>query len=390
MTRLGAAEILERLVGFATVSRDSNLPLIDWIRNYLADHGIASQLVADDTGRKANLFASIGPATEGGLVLSGHTDVVPIDGQAWTSDPFKLTDRGDKLYGRGACDMKGFIAVALSRVPDLVGAKLTRPVHLMFSYDEEIGCLGAPRMIAAASAQIPKPGAVIVGEPTSMRVANEHKGICTVHTRVSGVEAHSSLVHKGVSAVMIAAELIERLREVGARFAEAPATERAKRFTPPYTSMSVNTIQGGTAINILAAICEFGWDVRSLPGGSATEALEEINRFSREKVAALEAAGKHCSIQSNVLANVPPLDGLGGVAEALAHAVSETQADSITVPFATEGGQFQRAGWSTVVCGPGSIEQAHKPDEFIERSQITACEAFLERAIARQCRPAGP
>jgi len=186
---------------------------------------------------------------------------------------------------------------------------------------------------------------------------------------------------------MIAAEIVERLREIGSRFANAPLSERAQRFAPPYTSMSVNTIQGGTAINILAAVCELGWDVRSLPGSSATEVLEEISRFSREKVAALEAIGKHCSIQSNILANVPPLDGLGGVAESLAHAVSETPADSITVPFATEGGQFQRAGWSTVVCGPGSIEQAHKPDEFIDRSQVQACEAFLDRAIARQCRP---
>ncbi len=190
---------------------------------------------------------------------------------------------------------------------------------------------------------------------------------------------------------MIAAEIIEQLREVGARFAEAPATERAKRFTPPYTSMSVNTIQGGTAINILAAICEFGWDVRSLPGGSATEALEEINRFSREKVAALEAAGKHCSIQSNVLANVPPLDGLGGVAEALAHAVSETQADSITVPFATEGGQFQRAGWSTVVCRPRQ-HRTGSQGRRVHRALADAGPAkrFWTARSRRQCRPGQP
>jgi acetylornithine deacetylase len=281
--------------------------------------------------------------------------------------------------------MKGFIAVALSRVPDLVGRKLARPVHLMFSYDEEVGCLGAPRMIAAASAQIPKPGAVIVGEPTSMRVANEHKGICAVHTRVTGVEAHSSLVHKGMSAVMLAAELVEHLGDMGRKLASAPPSERARRFTPAYTSVSVNTIQGGTAVNILAAACEFGWDVRSLPGSSATQVLDELTAFAAERVAALEAEGKRCSIHSDIQANVPPLDGLGGVAEALAHAVSAVQTESITVPFATEGGQFQRAGWSTVVCGPGSIEQAHKPDEFIERAQLLACEAFLDRAIARQC-----
>jgi acetylornithine deacetylase len=386
MASLGTVDILERLVAFPTVSRDPNLPLIDWIRNYLADHGIDSTLVNDDTGRKANLFASIGPQTEGGLVLSGHTDVVPIDGQNWTSDPFRLAARGSRLYARGACDMKGFIATALSRVPALRNAKLSRPVHLMFSYDEEIGCLGAPRMIAAASAQIPKPGAVIVGEPTSMRVANEHKGICTSLTRVRGIEAHSSLVHLGASAVMLAAELIEHLGGVGRALASAPRSARAARFTPPHTTVTVNTIRGGTAINILAAACEFGWDVRALPGEDAGATRASLAQFVAKRLAALEAEGKHCSIESTVLADVPPLEVRDSTAEKLAHEASGSAQESTTVPFATEGGQFQRAGWSTVVCGPGSIEQAHKPDEFVERAQLDACETFLDRAIARQCR----
>jgi acetylornithine deacetylase len=385
MANLGTVEILERLVAFPTVSRDSNLPLIDWIRNFLSDHGIASHLVADDTARKANLYASIGPQAEGGLVLSGHSDVVPVDGQSWSTDPFKLSSRESRLYARGACDMKGFIAAALSRVPSLSAAKLSRPVHLMFSYDEEVGCLGAPRMITEASARIPAPGAVIIGEPTSMRVANEHKGICTTRTRVTGVEAHSSLVHQGVSAVMLASELIAHLHDAARKLASAPVAERARRFTPPYTSLSVNTIQGGTAINILAAACEFGWDIRPLPGESAAGILDALAKFSSRRIAELEAEGKHCSIQSNVQADVPSLEARGGAAEALAHAVSHLEHESITVPFATEGGQFQRAGWSTVVCGPGSIEQAHKPDEFIERSELQACEGFLDRAIARQC-----
>jgi acetylornithine deacetylase len=388
MATFGTIDILERLVAFPTVSRDSNLPLIHWIRNFLADHGIASHLVADDTGRKANLFASIGPPVEGGLVLSGHSDVVPVDGQPWSTDPFKLASRESRLYARGACDMKGFIAAALSRVPSLAAAKLSRPVHLMFSYDEEVGCLGAPRMIAAASAQIPTPGAVIIGEPTSMRVANEHKGICTSLTRVTGVEAHSSLVHRGVSAVMLAAELIEHLHGVAQKLASAPVAARAARFTPPHTTVSVNTIHGGTAINILAAACEFGWDVRPLPGESAAGVLDALAQFSSQRMGELRAEGKVCTIQSNVLADVPSLAAHGGAAEVLAHAVSDVKSDSVTVPFATEGGQFQRAGWSTVVCGPGSIEQAHKPDEFIERSELEACEAFLDRAIARQCRQA--
>jgi acetylornithine deacetylase len=343
-TTLDTVGILERLVAFPTVSRDSNLPLIDWIRNYLADHRVDSQIIHDDTGRKANLFASIGPPVEGGLVMSGHSDVVPVDGQAWRSDPFALTARDSRLYARGSCDMKGFIATALSRVPLLVGSKLTRPVHLMFSYDEEVGCLGAPRMIAAARDKIGTPAAVIVGEPTSMRVANEHKGICTARTRVTGIEAHSSLTHQGVSAVMLAAELIDHLASVAKRLAETPRAERANRFVPPFTTTSVNTIQGGTATNILAAACEFTWDVRSLPGERAASIMEELVERSTKRLAELEAAGKRCSIQTSILADVPPLEASDGTAEELAHAVSEIVRDSITVPFATEGGQFQRAG----------------------------------------------
>jgi acetylornithine deacetylase len=383
---LGTVEILERLVAFPTVSRDPNLPLIDWIRNFLADHGVTSHLVQDDAGRKSNLYASIGPAVEGGLVLSGHTDVVPVDDQAWSSDPFELAARDSRLYARGACDMKGFIAAALSRVPSLAKAKLSRPVHLMFSYDEEVGCLGAPRMIAAASARIPKPAAVIVGEPTSMRVANEHKGICTTLTRVTGVEAHSSLIHQGASSVMLAAELIEHLSGIGRKLASAPRSGNANRFTPPHTTISVNTIRGGTAINILAAACEFGWDIRALPGESAASVRAALEELASQRLAALESENKHCTIHSTLLADVPPLAGQGGAAELLAHAALQVKSDSTTVPFATEGGQFQRAGWSAVVCGPGSIEQAHKPDEFIERSELQACEAFLDRAIERQCR----
>jgi acetylornithine deacetylase len=385
MASLGTADILERLVAFPTVSRDSNLPLIDWVRNYLADHGVTSHLVRDDSGSKANLFATIGPQAEGGLVLSGHSDVVPVDDQPWSSDPFKLTARESRLYARGACDMKGFIASALSRVPALTRARLARPVHLMFSYDEEVGCLGAPRMIAAASEQIPKPAAVIIGEPTGMRIANEHKGICTLLTRVTGIEAHSSLVHLGASAVMLAAELIEHLNEIGKALASAPRSARASRFTPPHTTVSANTIRGGTAINILAAACEFGWDVRALPGENAATVREALVRFASERLASLEAEGKHCSIETKILADVPPLEARDNTAEALAHAASGAVFESTTVPFATEGGQFQRVGWSTVVCGPGSIEQAHKPDEFIERSQLDACAAFIDRAVARQC-----
>lgn len=385
MSALGTVKILERLVGFPTVSRDSNLPLIEWTRNFLADYGIDSHLVPNATGGKANLFASVGPQEAGGLVFSGHTDVVPVDGQPWSSDPFKLAARDARLHARGACDMKGFIAAALSRVPTLKATKLKRPVHFMFSYDEEIGCLGAPSMIAAASRKLPKPAVVIVGEPTGMAVANTHKGICAGRTRITGIEAHSSLTHQGVSAVMLAAELIHYLNEVAAKFASAPASAHSSRFVPPYSTVTANVIQGGTASNIMAGVCEFAWDIRALPSESAHAVIDSLEKFSSVLLARLESEGRHCSIRSELLADVPPLLADGGVAEALARAIAPVAGDPITVPFATEGGQFQGAGWSTVVCGPGSIEQAHKADEYVEREQLAACEAFLERAIARQC-----
>lgn len=391
---LSTVEILERLVGCPTVSRDSNLPLIDWVRNFLADHGVDSQLVPDPTGQKSNLFASVGPAEEGGIVLSGHTDVVPIDGQAWNSDPFTLTRRGSRLHGRGSCDMKGFIAAALSRVPTLQANKLSRPVHLMFSCDEEIGCVGAPAMIAAAKKALPTPAAVIVGEPTSMRIADAHKGICTLQTRVTGIEAHSSLTHQGISAVMLAGELIARLGEISRDVAAkamavrhaSPEAQAMRGFEPPYTTFGVNRIEGGTAINILAAVCEFGWDIRAIPGDTPAAIVELLSSYSNARLAELAKEGKHCTIQTRITAEVPPLVADGGSAAALARTAAQSTEETIKVPFATEAGQFQQAGWSTVVCGPGSIEQAHKPDEFIELSQLAACEQFLDRAIARQCR----
>jgi acetylornithine deacetylase len=390
MMRMAASmdtvEILERLVSFPTVSRDSNLPLIDWVRNYLADHGVDSRLISDVTGRKSNVLASIGPEEEGGVVLSGHSDVVPTDGQNWSSDPFKLTACGSRLHARGACDMKGFIAAALSRVPAWSGASLSRPVHLMFSYDEEVGCLGAPSMIAAAKHLIPKPAAVIVGEPTGMRVATQHKGICVMRTCIRGIEAHSSLTHQGVSAIMLAGELIAHLGYIERRLVARAVEHHCRgQFEPPYTTLSVNRIGGGTAGNILAASCDFIWDIRTLPGDSAEPILTELDMFAQARLKALRARGMCCLIDTHVQADVPPLREDEGPAQHLAHRAGGLVAESIAVPFATEAGQFQQAGWSTVVCGPGDIDQAHKPDEYIEHSQLTACEVFLDRLVGDQC-----
>lgn len=383
MSTLDTVEILRRLVGHPTVSRDSNLPLIDWVRNFLDDQGIESHIVPDATGSKANLFATVGPMREQGLVLSGHTDVVPVDGQVWSCDPFALTARGSRLHGRGACDMKGFIAAVLARAPAWNSMRLSRPVHLMLSYDEEVGCLGAPSLIAAARNLLPQPAAVIIGEPTGMRVATEHKGICILHTRVTGMEAHSSLVHQGISAVMLAGELIARLAAIADRLAAQPAS--ATRFDPSYTTLSVNRIHGGTAINILAAECEFSWDIRTVPGARFASVLEELAAFADQRLAGLAREGKSCSVTTTMQSDVPPLQADTGPAVQLVRLALQSDDESIAVPFATEGGQFQSAGWSTVICGPGRIEQAHKTDEFVEREDLAACELFLDRAVMRQC-----
>lgn len=382
--KLDCVEILHRLLGFPTVSRDSNLPLIDWVRNYLADLGIESQLVTNTEGTKSNLFATVGPLAPGGLVLSGHTDVVPVDDQAWNSDPFELTARGARLYGRGTSDMKGFIAAALARVPVWRESRLRRPVHLMFSYDEEIGCLGVSSMIKAAREILPEPAAVVVGEPTGMRMATQHKGTCFARTKVTGIEAHSSLTHRGESAVMIAGELIAHLGEISRKLASG-ASAGGSAFEPPYTTISVNRISGGTANNILATLCEFVWDIRSLPGENSDAVLRELAAYAERRLADLSKAGKRCAIETSILANGPALKAEdGGVAAQLVRAAAASRAEDIAVPYGTEAGFFQQAGWSTVVCGPGSIEQAHKPDEFIERPQLAECEAFLDRLVDRQ------
>lgn len=382
--KLECLDILRSLVAFPTVSRESNLPLIEWVRNYLADLRIESHLVPNADSTKSNLFATVGPQNPGGLAFSGHTDVVPVDNQRWSGDPFRLDARGSRLYGRGASDMKGFIAAVLARVPAWARAGLRRPVHLMLSYDEEVGCLGVSSMITAARDTIPKPAAVIVGEPTGMRLATQHKGTCYLKTRVAGVEAHSSLTRQGESAVMIAGELIAHLGEVARKLAsEAPSDRRA--FEPPYTTISVNEIAGGTANNVLAALCEFIWDIRVLPGGSSEAIVREFVSHVEQRLMQLSSQGKRCDARTTVLADVPPLEAEhGAAAAALVRAATDSREEDVAVPFGTEAGYFQRAGWPTVVCGPGSVEQAHRADEYVERSQLAKCEAFLDRLVHRQ------
>ncbi|MDQ2103157.1 acetylornithine deacetylase [Azospirillum isscasi] len=373
--------MIARLVGFDTVSRRSNLALIDWVRDHLAGHGVESRLVPSPDGGKANLFATIGPMTEGGVVLSAHTDVVPVDGQPWDTDPFTLVERDGRLYGRGTADMKSFPAVALALLPEMLAAGLKRPLHLALSYDEEVGCIGAPAMIARIAGELPRPSAVIVGEPTSMGVVLAHKGCYVLRTTVTGHEVHSSQIDRGVSAVMTAARLVTLVGDMAAE--NAAAADPACGFDPPFTTLQVGTIEGGTAANITARHCSFVWDIRPLPGDDWTRYRDRFEAECDRLRAAMRRISPQCDIRTEQLAGVPGLaPEPDGPAAQLCHALTGRN-DTGMVSFAAEAGQFQEAGMSTVLCGPGSIDQAHQPNEYIDVAQVTACEDFLRDLVRR-------
>ncbi|MFI5020874.1 MAG: acetylornithine deacetylase [Alphaproteobacteria bacterium] len=382
--RLTPVEMIRRLVAFDTTSQKSNLGLIESVTEYLAGHGIASRLTRNDDETKANLFATIGPEHANGVVLSGHTDVVPTAGQAWESDPFALCERDGRLYGRGTADMKSFIATALALVPEMLERRLEMPIHLALSYDEEVGCLGVGRLIRDLGAALGRPRLAIVGEPTLMKVVHAHKGAVICETRVVGREAHSSATHRGASAIMAAAELIRFLSELAAEFAgRAPrAGSSDGEFEPPCTTISVGTIAGGTALNIIPKDCSFGWECRPLPGsGDGEEVLRRFNEFAAARVTpALKAKTAAGGVATEVLVTVPPLAPDGAAAEALVLALSGENRAGV-VSYGSEAGLFQEAGIPAVLCGPGDIAQAHQPNEFILGTQVEACEAFLRRLI---------
>ena len=361
-------EWLARLVSFDTTSRNSILPLIDAVDWYLRGCGVQPQRVPNADGTKANLFAVIGPNVPGGVVLSGHTDVVPVDGQSWTSDPWVLTERDGRLYGRGACDMKGFCAIVLSLVPRMLAARLERPLILAFSYDEEPGCLGAPAMIERIRATVPTPAAVLVGEPTSMRIVDAHKGASSFRTTVTGYATHSSQTDRGVSAVQAAADLIVGISAMHA--SNAARSHEDLRFQPPGTSLTVNVVHGGTQANVMAAHCSFDWDIRSAPGDSAAELYAAFAERAEDLARSMRSKAPGCAIDTMPLAHVPPLrPEPHRYALELARAITGER-DTHVAAFATEAGQFQESGLPTVVCGPGSIDQAHQPDEFISLEQL--------------------
>ncbi|AMB43524.1 MULTISPECIES: acetylornithine deacetylase [Methylobacteriaceae] len=380
-TRLTPLELLERLVAFDTESSKSNLALIDFVAAYLDGWGVPHLRVPNAEGDKAALFATLGPMTDGGVVLSGHTDVVPVTGQAWTSDPFRLRVADGRAYGRGAVDMKGFDALALAMVPAALEAGLTRPIHILLSYDEETTCLGVADTIARFGADLPRPGAVIVGEPTEMQVADAHKSVVTYNTAVHGHAAHSAKPGLGANAVMAAADLIAELN----RIADAMVArgDASGRFDPPNTTVHVGVIEGGTARNILPKLCTFLWEFRGLPDLDMAEIpalfAASCERVTRERLNRYGEFGRIATVEEVSVPGLAP--DPGSEAERLALRLAGRNA-TITVPYATEAGRFQRAGIPTVVCGPGSIDQAHQPDEFITLDELARGEAFMRRLVA--------
>jgi acetylornithine deacetylase len=381
---LSSREMLARLIAFPSISTSSNLDLIHFCRGWLRDHGVESTLVMSPGGDKANLFATIGPEVEGGIVLSGHTDVVPVEGQAWTSDPWTLTERDGRLYGRGTCDMKGFDALVLALVPDMVRAPLKRPVHIALSYDEELACRGAPSMVREMVEAVPTPSAVIVGEPTRHAVVTGHKASVQLRTEVTGFAVHSSRIDQGVSAVMNAARLIAWHEDVMAE--NQRRADPADPFDPPYTTLHCGMVAGGSAANIVSSSAWFYSDIRAIPSEDPADYLERYRAYIRDVVEPrMKAVVPATGVAVEPIAEVPGLRPENdGAAERLMRRLTGDNGTHV-VSYGTEAGIFQRAGWSSVVCGPGDIAQAHQPDEYIEISELAAGERLLRRLVDELC-----
>jgi acetylornithine deacetylase len=375
MPALNPTDLLATLVGFDTTSAKSNLALIGFVQDTLKGHGVEATLVPSSDGAKADLFATIGSKGDGGIALSGHSDCVPVDGQRWTSDPFTLTERDGKLYGRGTCDMKGFIACVLASVPLFKTRPLKEPVHIIISYDEEAGCMGVRPLIARLGGDLPRPRAIIVGEPTSMAVIDAHKRIDAYRTTVTGREAHSSLPALGVNAISAAAALVGELDRIGAAIA---AKQNDQRFEPPFSTVSVGTIKGGTAANIVPKTCEFQWQVRSLPSAVPAEVPRDLTAFANTALLPrMRQVTEDAAIETRAENSVPAFVA-ARASEAVALALKLTGATvTSAVSYTTEAGLFELAGCPAVICGPGDIAQAHAADEYVSLEQLEACMVFL-------------
>jgi acetylornithine deacetylase len=384
--RPACLEWVERLVRLDTTSRESNLGLIETVRDHLSRHGIGSILTYDESGKKANLFATVPTAdgkTKGGIILSGHTDVVPVDGQKWDTDPFQPVIKDGKLYGRGTCDMKGFIGIALNLLPAMQRASLTSPLHFALSYDEEIGCAGAPSMIAEVKKRGVHPDGCIVGEPTSMQVVVAHKGINAYRCYVRGHAAHSSLTPRGVNAIEYAARLICFIQDLAEKFKNEGPLDKA--FDVPFTTAQTGFIHGGIAVNTIPAHCEFAFEFRNLPGVNAAAIYQEIADYANETlVPRMRSVHADADITFEKISTAPPLDAAEQAELTQLVRALRRDRDKRKVAYATESGLFQEAGIPSIVCGPGNIEQAHKPNEFVELEQLAMCERFLQKVIASQ------
>ena len=382
MTQAGnTIEMIENLVGFDTTSRNSNLELIEFVKGYLEQFGIASELVFDDERRKANLFATIGATDRGGVALSGHTDVVPVDGQNWDTDPYEINHKDDRLYGRGTCDMKSFIAVCLAKVPQIIEENLETPIHFAFSYDEEIGCVGVQTLLRELEQRPNKPRLCVIGEPTGMRVVRAHKGKISKRCTIHGLEAHSGLAHIGVNAVEAAAEIIAFLKKRARQFRDQGPFDR--EFDPPYTTVHTGTVRGGTALNIVPKLCAFEAEIRHLPNDDPDLVWNQLHDFiDTEILPEMRAVYPQASVVWEVLSTIPALSTSDENLIQLAQELSDTSGTGC-VSFGTEGGLFENIGIPSVVCGPGYIDQAHKPNEFIDIDQVRKCEQFVDNLLAR-------
>lgn len=379
-TSLTTTELLDRLISFDTTSRNSNLPLIDWVEDYLASHGLAGERVFNAEGDKANLWVTIGPKDVPGYVLSGHVDVVPVDGQDWTTDPFKLIEKNGRLYGRGTCDMKGFVAAALAAAPAIAKAPLKKPIHLALSYDEEVGCTGVRTLLAKLKDRPLKPEACFVGEPTNMQVVTAHKTGRPMRVTVRGHEVHSSLRPFGVSAIEEAAKLIVHIRSVGDALAKRQDLDPL--YSVPFTTTSIGVINGGTARNIVARDCVFYFDLRCVPGDNPYTIIAGIEAYAREVLEPpMKAIDPVCGFTFEEMSFVPGLDTETDAPVTLLAKKLALRNDHAKVAYGTEAGLFQAIGIPTVVVGPGSIDQAHKPDEFIEKGELDKADAFIRRLV---------
>lgn len=378
-----ARTLIEELIRFDTVSRNSNLALIEFIADLLSRHGIESDLIEDESGAKADLIATIGPRDVPGLMLAGHTDVVPVDNQDWASDPFIVKERDGLLYGRGTCDMKGFIAVVLALVPELSEARLTRPIHLGFTYDEEIGCFGGQVLARRLDQWAVRPQWCVVGEPTGMSVVSGHKGKLSVDCHVHGAEGHSAYIDKGVNAVEIGSEIVSRLRSMQRRIqSEGP---HDATFNPPFTTIHTGHMQGGIARNIIPRDCRFEFEIRNLPDQDPLQLLDEVRTYIGDTLLPeMREVSPDCGVDLEIQSNIPGLSpSEGGELLSIALHLTGTNAPG-RISFTTEAGLYQGVEIPTIVCGPGYIDQAHRPNEFVALQQLARCENFLRDIVAAQ------